>query len=102
MATPSSSTQQQQQHHHHHHHHPLPRKLWEHPNPEATNMGRFRRALEERTGVRFAVSSLSDLYLDRILMVISFPRFYLRFDSCVVCCLHWFEICVLLCCSLSL
>lgn len=65
-------------------------------------MGRFRRALEERTGVRFAVSSLSDLYLDRILMVISFPRFYLRFDSCVVCCLHWFEICVLLCCSLSL
>ncbi|CAM1509223.1 Fc.00g029620.m01.CDS01 [Cosmosporella sp. VM-42] len=38
-----------------------PRKLWEHPDPEATNMGRFRRALERRTGKNF--DSFYDMHL---------------------------------------
>ncbi|KAL1953974.1 hypothetical protein VTO42DRAFT_1860 [Malbranchea cinnamomea] len=39
---------------------PVPRKLWEHPDPESTNMGKFRRALEQHTGSRF--ETFSDLY----------------------------------------
>ncbi|KAK2814081.1 hypothetical protein FQN50_000485 [Emmonsiellopsis sp. PD_5] len=30
-----------------------PRKLWEHPNPEASNLGQFRRRLERKTGLKF-------------------------------------------------
>ncbi|OGM45400.1 acetoacetyl-CoA synthase [Aspergillus bombycis] len=30
-----------------------PRKLWEHPDPESTQMGQFRRALEKHTGQHF-------------------------------------------------
>ncbi|KAJ5769579.1 Acetoacetyl-CoA synthetase [Penicillium odoratum] len=33
----------------------IPRKLWEHPNPDSTTMGRFRRELEQSTGQRFNV-----------------------------------------------
>jgi hypothetical protein len=35
---------------------PLPRKLWEHPDPESTQMGQFRRELERSTGRKFDVS----------------------------------------------
>ncbi|KAE8378187.1 acetoacetate-CoA ligase [Aspergillus bertholletiae] len=38
----------------------LPRKLWEHPSPELTNMGQFRRALEANTSRSFL--SFDDLY----------------------------------------
>lgn len=34
----------------------LPRKLWEHPNPEGTRMGVFRRKLEKTKGVQLPVS----------------------------------------------
>ncbi|KAI5456871.1 hypothetical protein BGZ63DRAFT_494925 [Mariannaea sp. PMI_226] len=30
-----------------------PRKLWEHPNPDGTNMGRFKTALEDHSGKSF-------------------------------------------------
>jgi acetoacetyl-CoA synthetase len=33
----------------------VPRKLWEHPNPENTNLGRFRRKLENAKGLKFPV-----------------------------------------------
>lgn len=36
--------------------HPVPRKLWEHPDPESTNLGKFRRKLENKTGLKFPVS----------------------------------------------
>lgn len=36
---------------------PLPRKLWEHPDPESTAMGRFKRELQLETGRRFDVST---------------------------------------------
>ncbi|GIC92377.1 uncharacterized protein Aud_008843 [Aspergillus udagawae] len=32
---------------------PVPRKLWEHPSPSSTNIGRFRAALESHTGKSF-------------------------------------------------
>ncbi|EER41089.1 acetoacetyl-CoA synthase [Histoplasma capsulatum H143] len=31
----------------------VPRKLWEHPNPESSNLGQFRRRLERKTGLKF-------------------------------------------------
>ncbi|KLJ07261.1 acetoacetate-CoA ligase [Blastomyces silverae] len=31
----------------------VPRKLWEHPDPESTNLGQFRRRLERKTGLKF-------------------------------------------------
>ncbi|PGG96084.1 hypothetical protein AJ79_09741 [Helicocarpus griseus UAMH5409] len=31
----------------------IPRKLWEHPDPESSQLGQFRRRLERRTGLRF-------------------------------------------------
>ncbi|OAX80687.1 acetoacetate-CoA ligase [Emergomyces africanus] len=30
-----------------------PRKLWEHPDPESSNLGQFRRRLERKTGLKF-------------------------------------------------
>jgi hypothetical protein len=35
----------------------LPRKLWEHTDPESTNMGRFRRRLEQEKGIKFPAST---------------------------------------------
>ncbi len=32
---------------------PIPRKLWEHPDPANTQMGRFKRSLEEHLGQKF-------------------------------------------------
>ncbi|KAF7175069.1 hypothetical protein CNMCM7691_006473 [Aspergillus felis] len=32
---------------------PVPRKLWEHPSPASTNIGRFRASLESHTGKAF-------------------------------------------------
>ncbi|KAJ5087315.1 Acetoacetyl-CoA synthetase [Penicillium angulare] len=40
---------------------PTPRKLWEHPNPESTTMGQFRRELERATSQRF--KTFHDMYL---------------------------------------
>ncbi|KAL2375121.1 hypothetical protein RJ035_005940 [Blastomyces gilchristii] len=31
----------------------VPRKLWEHPDPESTNLSQFRRRLERKTGLKF-------------------------------------------------
>ncbi|EEH23201.2 acetoacetate-CoA ligase [Paracoccidioides brasiliensis Pb03] len=31
----------------------VPRKLWEHPDPESSNLGQFRRRLERKTGLKF-------------------------------------------------
>ncbi|KAJ5639056.1 uncharacterized protein N7484_006918 [Penicillium longicatenatum] len=44
---------------------PAPRKLWEHPNPESTTMGRFRHELERSTGRRFNRNdkAFHDMYL---------------------------------------
>ncbi|KAJ5138286.1 AMP-dependent synthetase/ligase [Penicillium bovifimosum] len=39
----------------------LPRKLWQHPNPESTQMGYFQRDLEKATGRKF--DSFHDMYL---------------------------------------
>ncbi|KAJ5679875.1 Acetoacetyl-CoA synthetase [Penicillium macrosclerotiorum] len=39
----------------------IPRKLWQHPDPESTQMGRFRRDLEHATGKQF--NSFYELYL---------------------------------------
>ncbi|KAJ5125210.1 AMP-dependent synthetase/ligase [Penicillium atrosanguineum] len=39
----------------------LPRKLWEHPDPESTAMGRFKRALQQEMGCK--VDSYHDMYL---------------------------------------
>jgi hypothetical protein len=36
--------------------HPIPRKLWEHPNPDNTHMGRFRTKLERDKNLKFPVS----------------------------------------------
>ena len=33
----------------------LPRKLWEHPNPQSTQMWAFKNSLEEQKGLSFAV-----------------------------------------------
>lgn len=44
----------------------IPRKLWEHPNPESTQMWQFMRSLERSSGTKFPVSpdvgSLAHLY----------------------------------------
>jgi len=40
----------------------IPRKLWEHPDPESTRMGHFRQQLEKSTGQKFSVSDLEPLY----------------------------------------
>jgi acetoacetyl-CoA synthetase len=34
---------------------PIPRKLWEHPAPETTEMFKFKRSLEQKTGVTLKV-----------------------------------------------
>ena len=34
----------------------LPRKIWEHPAPESTQMGHFQQDLEKSTGRKFDVS----------------------------------------------
>ncbi|KAJ5296131.1 hypothetical protein PENANT_c021G01336 [Penicillium antarcticum] len=39
----------------------VPRKLWEHPDPDSTKMGQFRRALEKSTGQK--LESFHDMYL---------------------------------------
>ncbi|KAJ5544512.1 AMP-dependent synthetase/ligase [Penicillium sp. DV-2018c] len=39
----------------------LPRKLWQHPSPESTQMGYFQRDLEKSTGRKF--DSFHDMYL---------------------------------------
>ncbi|KAJ5662562.1 AMP-dependent synthetase/ligase [Penicillium maclennaniae] len=39
----------------------LPRKLWEHPDPESTTMGRFKRELEQETGRKY--DSYHEMYL---------------------------------------
>ncbi|KAJ5700761.1 hypothetical protein N7536_003774 [Penicillium majusculum] len=39
----------------------LPRKIWEHPAPESTQMGHFQRDLEKSTGRKF--DSFHDMYL---------------------------------------
>lgn len=47
---------------------PIPRKLWEHPNPESTTMGKFRRELERATGQRFNVrtrTNITDTYISK-------------------------------------
>jgi hypothetical protein len=36
----------------------LPRKLWQHPAPESTQMGHFQRDLEKSTGRKFDVSGI--------------------------------------------
>jgi acetoacetyl-CoA synthetase len=36
----------------------LPRKLWQHPDPESTSMGRFQRELQQATGRKFDVRAL--------------------------------------------
>lgn len=33
----------------------LPRKLWEHPSPETTQMGVFKSRLEKAKGIKLAV-----------------------------------------------
>lgn len=43
----------------------LPRKLWQHPAPESTEMGQFQRDLEKSTGRKFDVSEVG-LYKDVI------------------------------------
>ncbi|KAJ5730399.1 AMP-dependent synthetase/ligase [Penicillium malachiteum] len=40
---------------------PIPRKLWEHPDPESTAMAQFRRDLEQSTGKQ--LKSFHDMYL---------------------------------------
>lgn len=60
MATPST--------------HPIPRKLWEHPDPESTNMGKFRRALEKHTGLSFAVSLILSLMVNFFFLILSVIR----------------------------
>ena len=56
----------------------VPRKLWEHPNPELTNMGRFRRALEKETNSSFQVFLAID-YFDSIWLIFS-QNFHDLFD----------------------
>lgn len=34
---------------------PIPRKLWEHPDPTNTQMWKFKTALEKKVGKKFAV-----------------------------------------------
>lgn len=34
---------------------PIPRKLWEHPDPESTQMWKFKTSLEKTTGRAFPV-----------------------------------------------
>ncbi|KKZ64467.1 acetoacetate-CoA ligase [[Emmonsia] crescens] len=43
----------------------VPRKLWEHPDPESSNLGQFRRRLERKTGLKFPTFlSLYDYSVD--------------------------------------
>lgn len=35
---------------------PVPRKLWEHPNPKSTTMWKFWKSLEKAYGVQLQVS----------------------------------------------
>jgi acetoacetyl-CoA synthetase len=37
----------------------MPRKLWEHPNPEATNMAQFMRDVNKNRGLNLKVTQLS-------------------------------------------
>jgi hypothetical protein len=39
----------------------LPRKLWEHPDPDSTAMGQFKRDLQQATGRNFDVSAFDSL-----------------------------------------
>lgn len=34
---------------------PMPRKLWEHPDPQSTNMARFMRSVNEKRGMKMKV-----------------------------------------------
>lgn len=34
---------------------PIPRKLWEHPNPQSTEMWKFKTSLEKSLGRKFEV-----------------------------------------------
>jgi acetoacetyl-CoA synthetase len=36
--------------------HPIPRKLWEHPDPKSTTMWKFWKSLEKTYGETFEVS----------------------------------------------
>ena len=36
---------------------PIPRKLWEHPNPKSTEMWKFKTSLEKATGRSFKVGT---------------------------------------------
>lgn len=50
----------------------LPRKLWQHPAPESTQMGRFQRDLEKSTGHKFDVSEIG-LWKDTIYLTSPSP-----------------------------
>ncbi|RLL95979.1 hypothetical protein CFD26_102570 [Aspergillus turcosus] len=43
---------------------PVPRKLWEHPCPASTNIGRFRASLERHTGKTFPIIDRSKTFHD--------------------------------------
>lgn len=48
----------------------IPRKLWEHPNPESSSMAHFRRAWEQELGVSIPVGSfLSSTKLDLLILL---------------------------------
>jgi len=38
----------------------MPRKLWEHPNPESTNMAQFMRDINQKRGTNLKVIRLKD------------------------------------------
>lgn len=44
----------------------LPRKLWEHPNPESTQMAQFQQELERSTGKKFEVNCRPSLVKHRL------------------------------------
>lgn len=48
----------------------LPRKLWEHPNPQSTQMWAFKKTLEEQKGLDFPVRILLYRIYRRILIAL--------------------------------
>ncbi|KAB8264801.1 hypothetical protein BDV32DRAFT_160208 [Aspergillus pseudonomiae] len=58
-----------------------PRKLWEHPDPESTQMGQFRRALEKHTGQHF--QTYHDLYNFSITQRTSFWDFCWKYSNLI-------------------
>jgi hypothetical protein len=46
----------------------MPRKLWEHPNPESTAMWKFMQDLNRTYGLNLKVSKVSAIFLVRLMI----------------------------------